>query len=134
MATLPDRVARLEEVIGSSATGALVARVVHLEVCCLGSAAAGPLLQRISKLEELIGCDPGTAPVAPIAAPVAPVTPVAAVAVAAVAAVAAGPAEVADAAASNQVRCSCFATGIHFKPGTQIQCLSKLHEVISLLS
>jgi len=102
MATLPDRVARLEEVIGSSATGALVARVVHLEVCCLGSAAAGPLLQRTSKLEELIGCDPGTAPVAPIAAPVAPVTPVAAVAVAAVAAVADGPAEVADAAASSQ--------------------------------
>lgn len=91
MATLPDRVARLEEVIGSSATGALVARVVHLEVCCLGSAAAGPLLQRTSKLEELIGCDPGTAPVAPIAAPVAPVTPVAD-----------GPAEVADAAASSQ--------------------------------
>ena len=101
MATLPDRVARLEEVIGSSATGALVARVGHLEVCCLGSAAAGPLVARISKLEELIGCNPGTpgvevaAPVAPIAAPVAPVTPVAAVA-------ADGPAEV---AASSQAPC-----------------------------
>lgn len=90
MATLPDRVARLEEVVGSAATGALVARVGHLEVCCLGSAAAGSLLQRISTLEELIGCPgapPGVEEAAPAAAPVAAL---------------AGPAEVAEAAASSQ--------------------------------
>ena len=98
MATLPDRVARLEEVIGSAVSGALVGRVGHLEVCCLGSSAGGPLLQRISKLEELIGCtgaagvEEAAAPAAPAAAPLA----------APVAALEDGPAEVADAAASSQ--------------------------------
>ena len=123
MATLPERVVKLETAVGSSTTGSLMTRVQHLEVCCLGSAAAGPLPQRLDKLEETTGCTAGDGAAIAVEAALAPVADVAPAAP-----------EVADAAASNQVRCSCFATGIHFKPGTQIQCLSKLHEVISLLS
>ena len=95
MATLPERVVKLELAVGSSTTGALMTRVQHLEVCCLGSAAAGPLPQRLDKLEEATGCaGDGGAAVAAEAAAAAPVKdrePAA---------------EVADAAASNQVRLS----------------------------
>ena len=107
MATLPERVVKLEAAVGSSITGSLMTRVKHLEVCCLGAAAAGPLPQRLDKLEEATGCTAGDgAAVAVEAAPAAPVKDGAPAA-----------SEVADAAASNQVRRSCFATGIHFKPG-----------------
>ena len=107
MATLPERVVKLEAAVGSSTTGSLVTRVQHLEVCCFGSKAAGPLPQRLDKLEEVAGCAGDRAADAVEAAAVAP--------------------QVVDAAASSQVRCSCFATGgIHFKPRTQIQRLSKL--------
>ena len=75
MATLPERLRRLEEVVlGSAATGALLSRVGQLEVCCLGSEAAGHLPQRLSKLEEVTGCAAGAGndvEVAPQAVPLA---------------------------------------------------------------
>ena len=70
MATLPVRVVKLEAAVGSSTTGSLMTRVQHLEVWCLGSTAAGPLPQRLDKLEEVTGCTAGDgAAVAVVAAP-----------------------------------------------------------------
>lgn len=57
MSTLPERILRLEQELGSASAGTLIVRVGRLEVCCFGSETVGPLLQRLSKLEALAGFD-----------------------------------------------------------------------------